>query len=218
MFGPHFPHNPYPHGPHGPPLYPHCHGPHGVPFSNSFPEGYHNQGYEQGYNSQVNQGYEQGYSQGSGEYEQGYNQGVGGYGQGFEQGYNQGNQGYGQNNQCYQQQGYNQGHSTCYIVNAQIIQRPEVGRETYVIQLNAQHHGKSKNNEQYLTMTFNKPVIFVSCSNGNVINGNNTPILNVALHYFNNENDNIGMGDFIVRAQGNDLSIMNCSMSDGVCG
>ena len=105
--------------------------------------------------------------------------------------------------------------SKCYTCNAKINQRPETGRDDFRIQINAQHHGDHTCDEQTLTMVFNYPATFISCSNGRLDGSNNTTRIKVKLRYHNNQNDNIGMGDFIVKSAHNDLEIVNCFINDG---
>ena len=105
--------------------------------------------------------------------------------------------------------------SSCYSCSAQINQRPEVGRDDFRIQINAQHHGDHSCDEQTLTIIFNHPATFISCSNGSLNSGNNTTKIQVKLRYHNNANDNIGMGDFIVKSTHSDLKIVKCFINDG---
>ena len=107
------------------------------------------------------------------------------------------------------------GPSRCYSCNAHINQRPEVGRDDYRIQLNAQHHGDHTCDEQILTMIFNHPATFISCSNGSLYGPNNKSEIKVKLRYHNNPSDNIGMGDFIVKSNHKDLQIVRCFINDG---
>ena len=105
--------------------------------------------------------------------------------------------------------------SSCYSCSAKINQRPETGRDDFRIQINAQHHGDHSCDEQILTMVFNYPVNFISCSNGSINSSNNSTRIQVKLRYHNNPNDNIVMGDFIVKSSHNDLQIVNCFINDG---
>ena len=107
------------------------------------------------------------------------------------------------------------GGSKCYTCNAHINQRPEVGRDDYRIQVNAQHHGDHSCNEQILTMVFNHPATFINCSNGSLHGPNNKSEIKVKLRYHNNPNDNIGMGDFTVKSNHKDLQIVRCYINDG---
>ena len=107
------------------------------------------------------------------------------------------------------------GGSKCYTCNAHINQRPETGRDDFRIQINAQHHGDHTCNEQILTVVFNHPATFISCSNGSLNGPNNKSQIQVKLRYHNNPNDNIGMGDFIVKSSHKDLQIVNCFINDG---
>ena len=105
--------------------------------------------------------------------------------------------------------------SSCYTCNSQINQRPEKGRDDFRIQLNCQHHGDHSCDEQLLTMVFNYPVNFISCSNGSLNSSNNSTRIEIKLRYHNNPNDHIGMGDFIVKSTHHDLQILNCYINDG---
>ena len=105
--------------------------------------------------------------------------------------------------------------SSCYSCSAVINQRPETGRDDFRIQINAQHHGNHSCDQQTLTMIFNYPVTFISCSNGSLSSANNTTRIQVTLRYHNNPNDNIGMGDFIVKSAHHDLKIVHCYINDG---
>ena len=60
------------------------------------------------------------------------------------------------------------GGSSCYTCSAKINQRPETGRDDFRIQINAQHHGDHTCDQQILTVVFNYPVTFISCSNGRI--------------------------------------------------
>ena len=111
--------------------------------------------------------------------------------------------------------GNTQNGSSCYTCSAKINQKPETGRDDFRIQINAQHHGDHSCDEQLLTMIFNYPVNFISCSNGSLNSPNNNSRIQVKLRYHNNPNDNIGMGDFIVKSSHNDLIIVNCYINDG---
>ena len=105
--------------------------------------------------------------------------------------------------------------SKCYSCEAKINQRPETGRDDFRIQINARHNGDHSCDEQLLTIVFNHPATFISCSNGSLNGGNNTTMIQVKLRYHSNQNDNIGMGDFIVKSSHNDLQIINCYINDG---
>ena len=111
--------------------------------------------------------------------------------------------------------GISQNGSSCYTCNAKINQRPETGRDDFRIQINAQHNGNHSCDEQLLTVVFNYPVNFISCSNGSLNSSNNNSRIQVKLRYHNNPVDNIGMGDFIVKSSHNDLQILKCYINDG---
>ena len=103
---------------------------------------------------------------------------------------------------------------SCYKCKASFIQKPEIGRDDFVIKINAQHHGNHACDEQILFIIFNYPVTFIKCSNGNLISSNNTTRIKVKLTYHNNPNDNIEISDFIIKCAQNDLEIVSCSIND----
>ena len=102
----------------------------------------------------------------------------------------------------------------CYNCKAEIIQRPDIGYEDFVIKINAQHKGNHSCEEQILFIIFNYPVKFVKCNNGNLISSNDTTRIKVKLTFHNNSNDKIEIGDFIVKCSQNDLEIVSCSITD----
>jgi len=93
------------------------------------------------------------------------------------------------------------GGAECYTIDAYIHQKPQEGRGDYRIQLNAvhaandNHHGSA----QILTISFNQPVEYVS-SNGSLAGGNNSAALVVNFSYHSNANDNIGLGELVVKS------------------
>jgi len=93
------------------------------------------------------------------------------------------------------------GASDCYTVNAYIHQKPETGRGDYRIQVNAVHSASDNHHSgvQELTLNFNQPVTYVG-SNGSLISGDGTSAIKIGYQYHNNGNDNIGLGDVIVKA------------------
>ena len=102
----------------------------------------------------------------------------------------------------------------CYKSKAEIIQRPDIGYEDFVIKINAEHKGNHSCDEQTLFIIFNYPVNFVSCTNGNLISSNDSTRIKVKLTYHNNTNDKIEIKDFIVKCSQNDLEIVSCSITD----
>ncbi len=90
--------------------------------------------------------------------------------------------------------------SDCYTVTASCHQSPETGREDYRIQVDAKHAAKHESSEQTLIISFNQPVHFSHCNaqGATLKGGDGTSTLQITLTYWNNPNDNIGFGDFIV--------------------
>ena len=119
------------------------------------------------------------------------------------------------NNRKVQQQNKNMNdEENCYKCETEIIQRPEIGRDDYIIKINAQHKAEHSCDEQILLITFNYPVNFINCSNGKLISSNNTTRIRVKLTYHNNPNDKIEIGDFNVKCSHLDLEIVNCTFKD----
>lgn len=100
----------------------------------------------------------------------------------------------------------------CYIVTAYITQKPEMGRDNYVIQVNGVHDADHMNNEQFLHISFNQPVTYIS-STGNLVSGNGSNSLCIKYSYHQNQNDNIGLGDLIVESN-DGLSIVSVKITD----
>ena len=89
----------------------------------------------------------------------------------------------------------------CYTVTARIHQKPETGRGDYRIQVDGVHaagDGHHSGNQQ-LELSFSLPVEYVG-SNGSLIDGDGTAVITIDYSYHNNGNDNIGLGDVIVKA------------------
>ena len=89
----------------------------------------------------------------------------------------------------------------CYTVTAYVHQQPETGRGDYRIQVNAVHAAADSHHsgEQILTLTFNQDVEYVG-SNGTYVSGSGTNTIDIKYNYHNNGNDNIGLGDVIVKS------------------
>jgi len=89
--------------------------------------------------------------------------------------------------------------STCYTCSASITQRPEGGRQNYVIRVNGRHNASDghTSSSQTLVLVFNQAVTYVS-SNGSYVSGNGTNTLTINYSYWNNAYDNIGLGDVYV--------------------
>lgn len=96
------------------------------------------------------------------------------------------------------------GRTDCYVVTANIHQRPETGRGDYRIQFNARHVADQGDGHhsggQMLYLTFNQPVEYVS-SNGALAGGSGTSRLAIEYAYHNNAGDNVGLGDVIVTSE-----------------
>lgn len=91
--------------------------------------------------------------------------------------------------------------SECYTVTANIHQTPQTGRDDYRIQLNGRHAASDghSTDQQTLTISFNQPVEY-SSSNGTLISGSGTSVLTISFTYHNNGQDNIGLGELVVKS------------------
>lgn len=89
----------------------------------------------------------------------------------------------------------------CYTVNARIVQKPETGRGTHYIQVDAKHDAADGHHggEQVLTISFNEPVVYQH-SNGTLVGGDGTTTLEIRYSYHSNAKDNIGLGSVEVVA------------------
>lgn len=102
--------------------------------------------------------------------------------------------------------------SGCYYPKAYIHQRPETGRGDYRIQVSARHNATHTCSMQVLTLVFNQPVVYVS-SNGVAMGAGSGTSIKIKYEYWNNEQDNIGLGDVIVTSEPG-LSIVSVSLVD----
>lgn len=104
------------------------------------------------------------------------------------------------------------GSTGCYSATAYILQTPQTGRDNYCIQVNGQHHADHTKEAQVLTISFNQNVTYVSGGAG-LISGNGTTKLIIKLGYHQNPNDNIGLGDLVVKSDLG-LAITGISITD----
>lgn len=102
--------------------------------------------------------------------------------------------------------------TNCYTASAYIHQTQEQGRSDYRIQLDGHHSADHGNSAQVLTISFNQPVNY-EWSGGTLIEGNGTTTLRIQYYYWQNANDNIGLGDLCVTS-GDGLTITGVSISD----
>lgn len=92
--------------------------------------------------------------------------------------------------------------SDCYTATASIHQKPETGRGDYRIQVNGVHAASNGHHsgEQHLFLSFNQSVTYVT-SNGELTSGDGTSCIEIKYNYHNNGNDNIGLGDVVVKSE-----------------
>lgn len=93
------------------------------------------------------------------------------------------------------------GGDDCYTVTAYIHQQPETGRGDFRIQVNGKHEADDGHHsgKQILVLSFNQPVEY-SSSNGTLTSGDGTSSIRITYNYHNNGNDNIGLGDVVVKS------------------
>lgn len=102
--------------------------------------------------------------------------------------------------------------SGCYTATAYIHQKPQTGRGDYRIQVDGVHNANHTKETQWLTITFNEPVTYIS-SNGTLQSGNGSSTLVIEYRYHQNPTDNIGLGDLVVTADPG-LEITSCKITD----
>lgn len=94
---------------------------------------------------------------------------------------------------------------SCYSFSANIVQRPEMGRDWYVIQINGVHNATHHSTERIVGIVFNQNVTYKS-SNASKVNGDGTSVLMLTFTdgingaYHNNGVDNIGLGELCVHS------------------
>lgn len=105
----------------------------------------------------------------------------------------------------------------CYTTSARITQRPELGRENYVIQVDCSHNAKDKHHssERTVIICFNQAVTYVS-SEARMATGSGTSTLKLTYTdqyegrpYHNNAVESIGLGSLVVESAAG-LAITKC--------
>ena len=106
--------------------------------------------------------------------------------------------------------------SGCYTVTAGKHQENQEGKTDVRFWFSAVHAADHSCSEQYLTVNFTKPVKYVS-SNGTLYSpasaDTQSYTIVIKFNYWNNPDDNIGAGDFVVFGD-SDVEISSISMSD----
>lgn len=105
--------------------------------------------------------------------------------------------------------------SDCYTTTAYIVQKPELGRGNYSLQVDAHHDTASNPHHgtgQVLTLNFNLPVEFVS-ADGSLVSGNGTTTIKISYTYHVNQGpENHGLGNiYVIADQG--LEVVSASLS-----
>lgn len=109
--------------------------------------------------------------------------------------------------------------SGCYTVSAYITQRPEVGRETYCVHLDAVHMAEHHSTQQVVDLSFNQSVDFEWCNAADcTCSGSGTSTLTLTFGYHANDTENHGLGDVYVKS-GDGLAVagVECTFCNGVC-
>ena len=106
--------------------------------------------------------------------------------------------------------------SGCYTVTWKKHQDTQEGRTTLRFQIDAVHDASPTCSEQYLTLNFTMPVKYVG-SNGTLVSPASsdieTTVMKIKFTYWNNPNDNIGMGEVTVIGD-SAADISSASMTD----
>lgn len=101
--------------------------------------------------------------------------------------------------------------SGCYTITYHMHQDQQIGRTDYRIQINGKHMADHTKDTQFLTVTFNQAVEYVS-SNGTLESSTPTTLA-ITFSYHQNPNDNIGLGDLIVKSE-QGLQILSMQLTD----
>lgn len=109
----------------------------------------------------------------------------------------------------------------CYTVEAKIMQTPQLGRENYVIQIDAVHDATDEHHSTYrrIEIDFNMPVTYVWSGAGSYSGDGSTRLVldytNAGGSHHNNAHENIGLGNLTVTA-GEGLAIIGakCTYCD----
>lgn len=108
--------------------------------------------------------------------------------------------------------------SGCYNVNAEIVQTPMLGNETYCIQLNAVHNASHHSGKQVIKISFNQVVTYEHSGAVNVT-GSGTNTLFLTYNYHSNNIENIGLGHLYIKGNaGLAITSAECVECNEDCG
>lgn len=101
--------------------------------------------------------------------------------------------------------------SGCFSSNAQIVQTPELGNNTYCVNLTASHAANDNHHSstQKFEIIFNQPVTYKS-SNAIYCQGSGSNTLVLEYDYHANNVESIGLGNIYLES-GDALSIISCT-------
>lgn len=112
----------------------------------------------------------------------------------------------------------------CYTVSAQIVQLPELGKDTYTIQMDGVHNAQDghHSSERVIKVVFNQVVTYVSSNAASVSgSGSNTLYLTYVQgngSYHNNAQDTLGLGNLdVISEAGLAINSVSCSYCSQSC-
>lgn len=108
--------------------------------------------------------------------------------------------------------------SNCYTVTARIVQAPELGQDSYCIQMDATHFANHHSGQQIVKINFNQPVTYVTSSAVSV-KGDGSSELFLEYAYHANFTESMGLGHLYVKSDMN-LTILGitCTYCNEDCG
>lgn len=83
--------------------------------------------------------------------------------------------------------------TNCYTTTWDFTQSPEIGRDTFVGQINATHEADHSCEHQYLIITFSHPIDSIHWTDHNMSLSADKTMARVLMDYHNNQSDSIGL-------------------------
>ena len=101
--------------------------------------------------------------------------------------------------------------SGCFVSSAEIVQTPELGNNTYCVQMKASHDASDSHHSsiQKFQLVFNQAVTYKS-SNAISCEGSGTNVITLEYNYHANGVESIGLGNVYVES-GDGLTLISCS-------
>lgn len=97
----------------------------------------------------------------------------------------------------------------CYSVSAVIVQTPELGNDTYCIQMDATHNASHHSGQQIMKIVFNQPVEHIK-SGAVFVSGSGSNTLVLTYDYHANNSEFMGLGHLYVKSA-DALGIINAN-------